>query len=60
MWGERKEWEEGTKKSYKVPTAMTWSGELKNSMGVPIPIPLALQALWDGGEVFSMLSIQRG
>jgi len=57
-WGERKARGAGTEESCKVPTAMTQSGELKNSVGGPIPIPLELQDLWDCGEVFSVLFIQ--
>lgn len=60
VWGEMKQEEEGTTQSSKVPTAMTQPDGLRNSMGVPVPIPPALQARWDGGEVFSMLFIQHG
>lgn len=60
VWGEMKQEAEGTKQSCKVPRAMTQPDELRNSMGVPVPIPLALQARRDGGEVFSMLFIQYG
>lgn len=39
---------------------MTQSDKLKHSLGVLIAILLVLQALWDVGEVLSMLFIQHG